>query len=123
MKVPEQNTNRVENQLPLDDNSVVDVVVDLEECAKSGKRPPKTKKGYRVRINGKHYVICSECITGREVLELAELTPPERYSLRVKLSGQRPKKVELDEKVDLTQPGVEKFKALPRDQTEGCHGT
>jgi len=37
----------------------------------------------------------------------------------VKIAGQRPQKVELDEQVDLRHPGVEKFKALPRDQTEG----
>ena len=49
----------------------------------------------------------------------AGLTPPETYTLRVKLAGDRPQKVELDERVDLRRPGVEKFKALPRDQQEG----
>ena len=34
-------------------------------------------------------------------------------------AGERPRKVGLDEKIDLRRPGVEKFKALPRDQTEG----
>lgn len=105
------------------DRGEVDVIVDLADCTRNGKAPPKSKKGYKVKINGDLFVICSECVTGRAILEIAGLIPPERYSLRVKLAGQRPKRIELDEKVDLTQPGIEKFKALPRDQTEGSHGT
>jgi len=93
-------------------------VVDLEEFAKNGKRPPRCK-GYRIRVNREKYVVDQPTITGREVLELASLTPVEKYTLRVKVSGQRPKKVKLDETVDLRAPGVEKFKALPRDQQEG----
>ena len=57
--------------------------------------------------------------TGREILTLAGLLPAENYTLRMKMAGEKPRKVGLDEKVDLRQPGVEKFKALPRDQTEG----
>lgn len=108
-----------QNHPPLHDQGEVDVVVDLEECAKEGKRPPRTRHGYRIRINGEPLVICAATITGREVLQLAGLAPPERYTLRVKVRGERPRKVGLDEKVDLTEPGVEKFVALPRDQTEG----
>ena len=101
---------------PLDE--VVDEIVELEEYARKGKRPPLAK-GYRFKVNGEHFVVHEPVVTGREVLALAELTPPEEYTLRVKLAGQRPKKVELDDEVDLRAPGVEKFKALPRDQTEG----
>jgi hypothetical protein len=117
----DQISNQIigENQPPVYDEGEVDVVVDLEECAREGKRPPRTRHGYRIRINGEPFVICSTIITGREVLLVAGLTPPEKYTLRVKVRGERPKKVGLDEKVDLTQPGVEKFVALPRDQTEG----
>lgn len=93
-------------------------VADLEEYATRGEPPPHCRS-YRIRINGNHYVVHGQFITGREVLELAGLTPPEEYTLRVKLAGQRPKKVDLDEKVDLRTPGIEKFKALPKDQTEG----
>lgn len=95
-----------------------DEIADLEEYARLGKRPPRCR-GYRIRINGDKYVVHDSVITGREVLGLAELSPPENYTLRVKIAGQRPKKVSLDETVDLRMPGVEKFKALPRDQTEG----
>ena len=97
---------------------VLDDIIDLEEYAKIGKRPPLAK-GYRFKINGDSYVVHDPTPTGREVLTLAGLLPAKDYTLRVKLAGERPRKVEIDEKVDLRQHGVEKFKALPRDQTEG----
>jgi hypothetical protein len=92
---------------------VLDEVVDLEEYAKLGKRPPLSK-GYRIRVNGDPFVVHDPKPTGRAILTLAE-----EYTLREKVAGQKPRKVGLDEHVDLRRPGVEKFKALPRDQTEG----
>lgn len=97
---------------------VLDDVIDLEEYAKAGKQPPLTK-GYRLRVNGEPYVVHEPTITGREVLTLAGLLPPKDYTLRLKVAGGKPEKIELDEKVDLRRKGIEKFKALPRDQTEG----
>jgi hypothetical protein len=97
---------------------VLDEVVDLEEYAKLGKQPPLSK-GYRIRVNGEAFVVHEPMPTGRAILTLAGLLPAENYTLRVKLAGEKPHKVGLDEKVDLRRPGVEKFKALPRDQTEG----
>jgi Multiubiquitin len=100
------------------DEEILDEVADLEEYAREGKRPPRAR-AYRIRVNGERFEVAQQFITGREVLTLAGLTPPENYTLRVKLAGHRPEKVDLNEKVDLRHPGVEKFKALPRDQTEG----
>jgi hypothetical protein len=113
------NQAKAENQPPVFDEGEVDVVVDLEECAREGRKPPRTRHGYKIRINGEPFVIVSPTITGREVLFIGGLNPPEKYTLRLKVRGERPRKVGLDEKVDLTQLGVEKFVALPRDQTEG----
>ncbi|MDE2822543.1 MAG: multiubiquitin domain-containing protein [Chloroflexota bacterium] len=98
--------------------SILDDIIDLEEYAKLGKRPPLAK-GYRFKVNGDSYVVHDPTPTGLEVLTLAGLLPAKEYTLRVKYAGERPRKVGLDEKVDLRRPGVEKFKALPRDQTEG----
>ena len=98
--------------------AVLDDIIALEEYAKLGKRPPLAK-GYRIKINGEPYVVHDPMPTGRAILTLAGLLPAENYTLRVKLAGEKPRKVGLDEKVDLRHPGVEKFKALPRDQTEG----
>ena len=42
------------------------------------------------------------------------------FRLDEKLVGGRTVKIELDQVVDLTAPGVERFMTLPLDQTEGC---
>jgi hypothetical protein len=97
---------------------VLDEIIDLEEYAKLGKRPPLSK-GYRILVNGDPFVVNEPNPTGRAILTLAGLLPAENYTLRVKFAGEKPQKVGLNEHVDLRRPGVEKFKALPRDQTEG----
>lgn len=100
------------------EEAVLDDIVDLEEYAKLGERPPLAK-GYRIKINGDAYVVHDPMPTGREILTLGGLLPVENYTLRLKSAGSKPEKIGLDQKVDLRKPGVEKFKALPRDQTEG----
>lgn len=104
---------------PTYNDGEVSVIVDLEECARLGQRPPRTTKGYQIRINGDLFVVLAATITGRQILEIAGLKPAENYTLRVKSVGKPVRKIDLDEKIDLTELGIEKFKALPRDQTEG----
>ena len=99
-------------------DEVLDLIVDLEEYARRGEKPPRCQR-YRIKIDRKPYVVEQAEITGREVLELAGLEPPEKYTLRVTVAGQRPEKVGLDDTVDLTRKGIERFKSMPRDQTEG----
>lgn len=92
--------------------------VDVEEFTRAGKNPPHAKF-YRFKVNGTSITVDHPIVTGREVLLEAGLKPPEKYTLRVKIAGQKPRKVELDDPVDLRTPGIEKFKALPKDQDEG----
>ena len=106
------------NQLVDGEELILDDIIDLEEYAKAGKRPPLAK-GYRIRVNGTQYIVHEPKPTGRQILTLAGLLPVNDYTLRLKRAGAKPEKIGLDEKVDLRAPGVEKFKALPRDQTEG----
>jgi hypothetical protein len=98
--------------------AVLEDIVDLEEYAKRGEQPPLSK-GYRIKVNGDPFVVHDPMPTGRAILTLAGLLPAENYTLREKVGGDQPRKISLDEKVDLRRKGVEKFKALPRDQTEG----
>jgi hypothetical protein len=100
------------------EESVLDEIIDLEEYAREGKRPPLAR-GYRLTVNGKPFVVTDPQPTGAEILTLAGLLPVKDYTLRVKSAGEQPRKVALDEHVDLRKKGIEKFKALPRDQTEG----
>lgn len=100
-----------------DSNEQIEII-DLEEFSKENKKPPKNKK-YRIRIDRQQYVVDVECMTGREILELAGKTPVEQYQLRQKLRGGQVVKIRLDEKVDFTTHGIEKFMTIPLDQTEG----
>jgi hypothetical protein len=110
--------NLQENGSDPGEEQVLDDVIDLEEYAKLGKQPPLAK-GYRLLVNGKAYVILKPEPTGEEILTLAGLIPAKDYTLRLKMAGERPEKINLNEPVNLRRKGVEKFKALPRDQTEG----
>jgi hypothetical protein len=93
-------------------------IVDLEQFAKEGKVPPIRCKGYRIRIDKQTYIVTEPSKTGRELLELAE-KQPERFSIRQKFKGGQIKKIELNERVDFTTAGVERFMTLPLDQQEG----
>lgn len=108
-----------DNTVSACEDGVINVVVDLEDCAREGRKPPISLQGYLVKINGEKFVFCSPKVSGREILLAAGLTPPENYSLRLMARGERPRKIKLDEIVDLTEKGIEKFRAIIVDQTEG----
>lgn len=90
-----------------------DEIADVEEYAARGERPPLCR-GYRIRVNDKPFVIHHAVVSGRDVLELAELAPPERYVLLLRVRGEEPRVIGIDTQVDLTAPGVERFAALER---------
>lgn len=78
----------------------------------------KREKPFKIQIDKQHLEIDNPTPTARELLTLAGKTPPEHYALYRKEKGQ-PTRLQLDERVDLREPGVEKFVTLPLDQTEG----
>lgn len=96
-----------------------DEPLDLEALSKSGQRPPPNTRRFRIRVDLETYVVEQSVITGREILTLAGKTPVERFLLRQRLRGHQPREIGLDDRVDLTEPGVERFVTLPRDQTDG----
>jgi len=93
-------------------------IVDLEQYAKDGKNPPKAKQ-YRVRIDDKHYIFDQSSATGREILLKAAKNPPESFILTEKIRGGGMKTIGLNDVVDFTTPGIERFNTLPREVTEG----
>lgn len=97
---------------------ILDEIADLEEYAAQGKAPPRCR-GYRIRVNRERFVINESNPTRATILEAAGLTPVDQWTLRLKMHSGKPELIEPGKRVDLTKPGVEKFKALPRDQTEG----
>lgn len=94
-----------------------DEVIDVEKAALAGKLPPKGKK-YKYKVDDKDYTTDQESLTGRQILTTAGKVPPEQHILRQKIHGKWIT-VGLNETVDFTTSGVEKFKTLPNDQTEG----
>lgn len=101
-----------------DKNTLEPEIIDLEEYAASGKKPSHDC-WYRVRVNKVHIVFEISHPTREQILEEAGLIPTGDWSLRLKIKGGH-RLIKEGEQVDLTEPGIEKFKALTRDQNEGC---
>lgn len=78
----------------------------------------KKSKPFKIQIDKDQYELDNPTPTARELLALAGKTPPEHFALYLKDKG-KPQRLQLDERVDLREPGVEKFVTLPLDQTEG----
>lgn len=97
---------------------MVPEIIDLFEYAKAGKKPPKGMK-YKFKVKNKVYEVEVESLTGREICTLVGLVPPEMYRLDMKMRGNVWKQIQLDEVVDFTTPGIEKFDYVSLDQTEG----
>ena len=93
-------------------------VVDLYEYTKRGEKPPKGKK-YKFKVKNKTYEVSAETMTGRQICILAGLNPPESYRLDMKMKGNVWKQIKLDDVVDFTEPGIERFDYVSLDQTEG----
>lgn len=105
-------------QNDLQNSNLKNEVVDLEDYAKKGKTPPKGHK-YKIKIDRENYTVDKECMTGAEILLLTGTTPPDRFQLRMKRSNGNVVTIQNDQTVCFTDPGIEKFKTLPLDQTEG----
>lgn len=73
---------------------------------------------FKIQIDKQMFEVTDPTPTARDLLILAGKAPVERFAIYMKGKGQ-PRRLELNERVDLREPGVEKFVTLPLDQTEG----
>lgn len=103
-------------------NTTKVAAIDIAEYNKAGKEIPKSHK-YKLKVNQKEYATDMESLTGREILQIAGKEPAESFLLNHVLHGGQSKPVGYDEKIDLTEPGIEKFTAFPKDPTDGGHET
>jgi hypothetical protein len=101
--------------LPGDDFEVEEV--DVEECAKAGKRPPRAKR-YRIRIDRDRFGVQQPIVTKLELLALAGKSS-EKWRVYQKLRGGQLDEVKDGEKVDLRERGVERFTTVEHTQTDG----
>lgn len=120
MKENHENHHQQHHSDPVCEEVVIILIeeVDLEECARAGKHPPKAKV-YRIRVDKEYFKVPYPSRTGREILQIASKNPPENFILTQKLHGGVVKTIELNEVVDFTKPGIERFNTLPREVTEG----
>lgn len=83
-----------------------------------GKDAPP-ERHYVIRIDKDTHKLEVSELTGRELLKLAGKDPIDRYALYQKQHGGKRQRIGLDDKVSFEAPGVEHFKTMPLDQTEG----
>jgi len=86
--------------------------IDIAEFSKAGKEIPK-EKTYKVKIDEKDFVFDHHIVSGQEVLEKANKTPVECYSLYIKLKHCDVDLIKPHDKVDLSEGGIEHFVTKP----------
>jgi hypothetical protein len=75
---------------------------------------------YRIQIDKAHFETSNPTPTGRDLLTLSGKAPVEQFGIYLRVAGTQPQRIGLNEQVDLTSPGVDRFVTLPLDQTEGA---
>lgn len=95
------------------------MATEHEQPESAGPARPAKPRIYKVLIDKTQYDVPEPMPTGRDLLIIAGKQPPDQFAIYLKLPGQQPKRIGLDEKVDVWEPGVERFVTLPLDQTEG----
>jgi Multiubiquitin len=109
----------ITKEIVVENGGIVEEIIDVEEYIKSGRTPHPRARGYRVRVDKQKFVFDKAHVTGREILEKAGKTPPDKYILRQVLKGGVLEKVELDQVVDLARHGIEKFKTMLKTAQDG----
>lgn len=97
-----------------------DDAVDVEECRKHGRRPPRGGHAYRIRIDATKHSLESGTATGTQLLALVDKNHQD-WSLNRKEPGGRRLRVQPDEMIDLCALEVERFETVPRQAQQG-HG-
>lgn len=89
-------------------------VIDLEAYTQSDKTPPVGRK-YRVKIGSEYFIFDNHIVTGKEILTMAGQTPVECHTLYQKFKNCNFEKIDLNERIDLTKPGIEHFVIKPAE--------
>ena len=92
--------------------------IDIEECGKHGRPPPKGQQ-YRIRIDHEKFIVGSGNISGAHILALIDKTP-EDWALNQKLKGGKRERIKAGDVVDVARPGVERFETVRRQAQQGC---
>lgn len=89
-------------------------VIDIESFTKDGKIPDEGK-WYRVKVGTEYYIFLKQHVSGKEILEKAGLADSECSWLYQKFQGCEFERIDLTQKVNLAQPGIEHFMVKPAE--------
>ena len=96
--------------------------IDLEECAKKGRIPPKIKnpkiQKYKIKIDKEKYTVEDREMEGHEILSLVGKTYSD-WSLNQKFSGGLRRSIGAEEIVDFAQEGIERFETVMKQAQQG----
>ena len=92
--------------------------IDIEICSKHNRRPPKGHRRFKIRIDREKFLVADSEISGIEILALVDKKPQE-WALNQKFGGGRRKRVGVNEIVDLSTPGIERFETVLRQAQQG----
>ncbi len=103
--------------IPAEDGVQEGDPVDIEECSKHGRHPPKGQS-YRIRVDREKHVVKHGEITGASILALVDKTSAD-WSLNWKLSDGKRERIKAEETVDVSCPGIERFETVRRQAQQG----
>lgn len=83
-----------------------------------GEKPDRGRE-FKIQIDKDHFEVKTPTPTGFQLLSIAGKLPPEQFAIYLRTKGAQPKRIGLQDTVDLREAGVERFVTLPLDQTEG----
>lgn len=76
---------------------------------------------WKFRVDKDKFEVGHPSISGRQILEMSGKLPVNQFLLILSGHGQ-PREIALDEVVDLSAPGIERFRTLQRECREGFSG-
>ncbi|WP_414924343.1 multiubiquitin domain-containing protein [Pseudomonas sp. IT-P291] len=97
-------------------NEIVDLTGRGVERFYSKKAAPYV---WQLDVQGIMISSHSPVIRVRDALEKAEINPDLGWTIRLKVKGQPKRAVELTDSIDLTTPGIERLKLLPKSINNG----
>lgn len=98
-----------------------DGIIDVEECTKHDRKPPKGQNKYRIKIDGDKYITTTSHLLGKGILDLAGKTWQE-FGLQQKFKGGKREVIDPNHDVDFSAKGVERFETIPKHPQQGRYG-
>lgn len=111
--------------IPAGEDNEFGAPIDVEQCIRHRRRPPKGQRSYRIKIDGDKIRVDARKslndngeISGTEILKLVDKEPQD-WALNQKLKGGQRIRVKPEELVNIAEPGVERFETVRRQAQQG----